>query len=238
VVYTHTESTLNYEVTQVQSKEVQAPGKVERVSLSVLVDGVTDQAQLDTLSSVIGAAAGIDDKRGDLLAVETLAFDRTFSEAQAAELESNKRMDLYIKIGEAVLAALIFAALLWYVQRLLSNLRLTSSDSWKPVLRPVSEMALAGAGGGQSGILTPGMAQQLAQLEQAAIGAGQLQSDGSQSLPIAQTVARRMPKVEMPSVSPELEQLQKVVDSMADDDPSSLAEAIQLWLGEDEKKSG
>lgn len=61
--YQRLEKTLNYELTQSETQEVFAPGIIERVSLSVLVDGVQDQAQLATLKSVIAAAAGIDETR-------------------------------------------------------------------------------------------------------------------------------------------------------------------------------
>jgi len=47
-----------------------------------------------------------------------------------------------------------------------------------------------------------------------------------------------MPKIELPSVSAEFEQLQKTIEGIAEDDPASLAEAIQLWLNEDEKHNG
>jgi flagellar biosynthesis/type III secretory pathway M-ring protein FliF/YscJ len=43
--------------------------------------------------------------------------------------------------------------------------------------------------------------------------------------------------VELPQkrVSPEDEQMQKVMTRMSEDSPASVAEIIQLWLAEDEK---
>jgi flagellar M-ring protein FliF len=132
VYYLRNEETTNYEMTQTETREVEAPGQVKRVSLSVLVDGASDQAQLATLRSVIAAAAGIDESRGDLLAVETLAFDRSYFEAQAADLEEDQMMDLYFQVGSAVAAALLLLALLWYIQRILKNLRLASARPGRP----------------------------------------------------------------------------------------------------------
>ncbi len=70
--YQRSEETLNYEVSQVQSHEVIAPGEVSRVSVSVMVDGITDPAQLEIIKSAVQAAAGIDSTRGDQIDVRLL----------------------------------------------------------------------------------------------------------------------------------------------------------------------
>ena len=50
--------------------------------LSVLVDGITDAGELETLQTAITAAAGIDAERGDVVAVQSLAFDRSYYDTQ------------------------------------------------------------------------------------------------------------------------------------------------------------
>jgi flagellar M-ring protein FliF len=235
VNYARNEMTNNYEVTKIQSEEVYTPGGVERISLSVLVDGITDETQLATLKSVIAAAAGIDETRGDMFAVESLAFDRTYYETQTEELASGQKQDLYIKIGEGVAAGLVVLALLWYVQRLLANLRLASTEAWTPVMKPVSEL----------GLPIPGFHSQVqgasaslsAQLEPSTNNRVSASNDGDIRQK-AQAAIKPLPKIELPSISPEYEQLQKVIEGIAEDDPASLAEAIQLWLNEDEKHNG
>jgi flagellar M-ring protein FliF len=231
VYYTRTEQTLNYEVTQIQSHEKEAPGKIQRLSLSVLVDGVTDPAQLDTLKTVIAAAAGVDTARGDTLAVESLAFDRTYYETQAADLAKSARTDLYLKIGMAVVGLLILAALLWYVQRLLNHLRLASAEAWTPVLRPLAEVALPSAGA----------QPQLQALLEKAQQQSRAQAEPVPSRAEAQPEARPLPsalKIEVPAISPEEEQLQRMIQEMAEKDPSSLAGIIQLWLNEGDRGHG
>jgi flagellar M-ring protein FliF len=234
IQYARNETTNNFEVTKIESEEVFSPGAVNRISLSVLVDGITDEAQLTTLKSVIAAAAGIDETRGDTFAVESLAFDRTYVQSQTDELASSQKQDLYIKIGEGVAAGLVVLALLWYVQRLLANLRLASSEAWTPVMKPVSEL----------GLPTPGFRPQIqggassssAQLESSTVNKAGFPSEGE--IRQKTQAAIKMPKIELPSVSPEYEQLQKTIEGIAEDDPASLAEAIQLWLSEDEKHNG
>jgi flagellar biosynthesis/type III secretory pathway M-ring protein FliF/YscJ len=49
---------------------------------------------------------------------------------------------------------------------------------------------------------------------------------------------RKMPKIELPTLSPEYEQLQRTLDEVAESDPASIAEAIQIWLAEDERRNG
>ncbi|MCI0520746.1 MAG: flagellar M-ring protein FliF [Chloroflexi bacterium] len=230
VVYTRTEQITNYELTEMQSHEIAPPGSVQRISLSVLVDGVTDATQLATLQEVIAAAAGIDAARGDMLAVETLAFDRTYYETQAAEMESTQRTDLYVKIGIAVAAALILAILFWYILRLLNNLKLASAEAWTPILRPVAEVALPGMGAAPFPQFQPS-------------------PDKAQPMMMEQTMSKSEPqiesrpalqpfKLELPELTEEDTQLQSLIQELANEDPSSLAGIIQLWLSEDDRGNG
>jgi flagellar biosynthesis/type III secretory pathway M-ring protein FliF/YscJ len=48
----------------------------------------------------------------------------------------------------------------------------------------------------------------------------------------------KLPEIEQTPFSQEYEQLQNYIDEMADQDASTLAEIIQLWLGEDERRNG
>ncbi|PWH19899.1 MAG: flagellar M-ring protein FliF [Anaerolineae bacterium] len=236
VTYNRSESVVNYEITQIQTHEIESPGEIQRISLSVLVDGITDTQQLETLQSVIAAAAGIDQQRGDTIAVQALAFDRTYIETQTAEMQAAERQSLYLRIGEIAAAVILLALILWYVMRVLKNLKLATSEAWVPVMKPVSEMALP-AGMGQVPSYSIGVDQ---------LGMG---SEGApQSIPAASTPQglpfetpppeRKMPKIELPTLSPEYEQLQRTLDEVAESDPASIAEAIQLWLAEDERRNG
>ncbi len=213
--YKRTENITNYEVTQTEISEVTPPGQIQRVSLSVLVDGVSDPTELKKLQSAIAAAVGIDETKGDILSVESLSFDRTYYEEQAAELEESRKMDLYIKIGQSVLAVFIFAFLLWYVQRMLSKLKVASTEAWTPILRPVAEVALP-QGAVQQPVSTPQpMAEQIEELPR--------------------SLTEIVKDFDIPTPSPEDEELQKTITEIAQENPASLAEIIQMWLSEDER---
>ena len=205
---------INYEFSTSQTHEVISPGQVKRISLSVLVDGVTDPAQLTTLKSAVAAATGIDETRGDKLVVENTTFDTSFATQQEEDLSKSSNTDMYYKIAEIAGAVILLFLLLWYVQRLLKNLRLSSSDAWVPVMKPLTESALSAP---SSQMLTNNAAGPLLQ---------QLQS--------TQLNMQPMPRIDQPH--PEDEHLQKVLTRLTEENPASVAEIIQLWLSEDEKR--
>ncbi len=223
-LYERHEETKNYEITSTETHETNAPGKIDRVSLSVLVDGVSDAQQLQSLQSVIAAAAGIDETRGDVLAVQSLAFDRSFYEEQAAAMDTTQKTDLYWRIGEIALAVIAMAALLWYVQRLLSNLKLASSQTWTPVLRTVSDMALPT--GAQAAVERYDRPARLG-LDEPVPFLGQPSENKPVEIP--------EPRYEAPVLSEEDEQLQRLVVHLAEENPATVADILQMWLSEDEK---
>ena len=214
--YEHYEKTHNFEITQTESKEILAPGRVERVSLSVLVDNVEDPEQLATLRSSVAAAAGIDEQRGDLLEVKTVAFDRTSQEALVEELNADQQTELYWQIGEIALAVLILLGLLWYVQRLLTRLRLASSQEWIPVIKTVEEMMLPKPG-----------------VEALATGGEGLVAATTPSPEKEVQLEKEIEALE-PAFSAVDEQMQRMVIRLAEEKPSTVAEIIQMWLSEDE----
>lgn len=209
--YTRTDEVINYELSTSQTHEVISPGQVKRISLSVLVDGVTDQAQLTTLKSAVAAAAGIDETRGDKLVVENTTFDKTFATQQETDLSKSSNTDMYYKIAEIAGAVILLFLLLWYVQRLLKNLRLSSSDAWIPVMKPLSESAL-------SSPMSPMLSNPGPLLQQIQSSQPNLQS-----------------AMKVEEHHPEDEHLQKVLTRLTEENPASVAEIIQLWLAEDEK---
>jgi flagellar M-ring protein FliF len=218
--YDSTNETTNYEISQSQSHEITAPGQVKRISLSVLVDGVTDAKQLATLKTAVANAAGIDETRGDSLAVDTLAFDRSYYTQQTADMTKSQQTDLYVKIGEGVAGVILLVVLLFYIQRLLKNLRLNTAEAWVPVMKPVSETA---ALGGANYPMMPSGLPSIQPNQQTAVQAA-MKPVNHIPAPAAQ--------------NPEDEQMQKTLTKMTEQNPSEVAEIIQLWLNEDEEKRG
>ena len=225
MLYSRENEVFNYEVSSTETREVQAPGQVSQVSLSVLVDGVTDAAQLESLKSIIAAAAGIDAERGDILAVQSLAFDRSYYEQQASEMAESEKTQRSWQIGMMVGAALLLGLLLWYISRLLNNLHKASTQAWTPVLKPVSEMtALPGEAAAALAAAESAAAPQPAPPPAAP------REEYTPPRPIPQ-----MQDVDIPRLSEEDEELQKVVSQLAEENPAAVAEIIQMWLNQSEK---
>ena len=104
--YQRYETTTNYEFTQSDTHEIVAPGAIQRLSVAVMVD-ITRTQMITPLRTAIAAAAGIDFKRGDTLAVEPLMFDRTYSKEQEAEIQMDTLIDLFLKVGAVVGAVIL-----------------------------------------------------------------------------------------------------------------------------------
>ncbi|MBK5924999.1 flagellar M-ring protein FliF [Rhodovulum sulfidophilum] len=83
-----TQEVVNYEVSQTEREILRAPGAVKRLSIAVLVEGVTStaadgtetwqplpDADLDSLRELIASAAGFDAERGDALTIKSMRFE-------------------------------------------------------------------------------------------------------------------------------------------------------------------
>ena len=92
------EETNNYEISRVTKTEVTEAGRVNRISVAVLVDGVygkndkgeiayqdRTKEQLDRIAALVRSAIGFDQKRGDQVEVVNLRFAEPPSVAGAAE---------------------------------------------------------------------------------------------------------------------------------------------------------
>jgi flagellar M-ring protein FliF len=220
-LYQRADETINYEVAQTENHQTIKPGMVDNISLSVLVDGINDQQQLQTLQTAIAAAAGIDQKRGDQISVQTLTFDKTYLENQNAELAVADRTRIITLVAEIVGGLLLLAALFWYISRLLKNLKVASISVWDPVLRPVPELS-GMAGGGY---------------ELAATNAGQKSGPGLSAVAaksnnlLQEATARISPK----TTTAEEQKMQALISRLAEDNPASVADVIQMWMNQDKK---
>jgi flagellar M-ring protein FliF len=125
--------TTNYDNTKMVRNTKEPVGTIERLSVSVLVDGVTTTTteagksvekwtprspeELAQYESIIKSAIGFDEKRGDVVKVENLKFqkeDFTESDKLLSSLEKRKLISYMIKWG---ILALIFGAFFLLVVR-------------------------------------------------------------------------------------------------------------------------
>ena len=116
------EETINYEIGESMQKMITAPGKLLRLHTSVVIDngqGHLDREKIQQVNNLITAAIGFDERRGDLISVESMSFDRSFVEEMdlaMAEMEQQMRREELIRqavLGGALLIAFILAMLFW-----------------------------------------------------------------------------------------------------------------------------
>lgn len=148
---------VNYEVSETQRDLLRAPGSVRRMTVAVLVDdqvttaadGTVTRAprpdeELATLRELVAAAAGIDEQRGDVLTLKSLAFDMPAPAGEAAGglLPPIGPLNVMTMIQIAVLAVVALVLGLFVLRPLL----LGASRRSAALPAPEAALALPGAG--------------------------------------------------------------------------------------------
>lgn len=108
--YERTESTSNFEVPQTVTVSTQAPGDVERISVSLLLDDSVTEEQATALQGIVAGAVGLDLDRGDSIVMTRIPFDRAAVEEAAASFEAaqgSETIITYVRLGLPVLVLLI-----------------------------------------------------------------------------------------------------------------------------------
>jgi flagellar M-ring protein FliF len=121
--YTHTEKTAESVVSSTVEKSSTAPGRIERISAAAIVDESLDpKPDPEQIQSLISAAIGIDEKRGDTVVVQTMKMpteEEVVSAARTSSAEATPVFD-YARIG---VGAFVLLLVLFVLRR---GLRTTS----------------------------------------------------------------------------------------------------------------
>jgi flagellar M-ring protein FliF len=161
-----TEETNNYEISRITKTEVTEVGRVNRISVAVLVDGSYSKndkgemvyqergkEQLDRIATLVRSAIGFDQKRGDQVEVVNLKFAEAPAAVPVAEpagllgmLQFTKDDVMYvIELGVMMLLGLVvlFMVIRPLVRRILASEELASltSDASVPALTDGSAQA-------------------------------------------------------------------------------------------------
>lgn len=113
----------NYEVSRVESRSITPPGRIERLAVAVMLDGVEDAQQLADIEEAVATAAGLDTTRGDTISVKSHPFDRSFYDEETEAMEQAGRHELYLTAAKWVGLAILVVVVLLYVRGLLNSLR-------------------------------------------------------------------------------------------------------------------
>lgn len=108
------ERTVNNELNSTTTQTVKAPGKVRKLTTSVIYDGELANRDVQSIQNIVASATGYNVERGDVISVEGVVFDKSSQakleeELKAIELEELNNRSLVEKYGEYVIFALLSA---------------------------------------------------------------------------------------------------------------------------------
>jgi len=210
-----TEETNNYEISRTTKTEVTEAGRVNRISVAVLIDGSyaknekgelvyteRSKGELDRIAALVRSSIGFDQKRGDQVEVVNLKFAEAPAVPQISEpsgllgmLQFTKDDVMYIiELGVMMLLGLVvmFMVIRPLVKKVLASEEIAALTGGLPLLTNGSEPAI--------------QAQQTAHLIDVAQVQGQVH---------AQSVHR--------------------IGELADRNPGEAASIIRQWLGEQQQ---
>ena len=209
--YQRFDLTTNFEVSRSTSRVISATGQVQQLSVSVMVDNITDTQTINSIEQATVAAAGINPARGDVLTVNSIPFNRTFELEQAAALETAKQREFYLQLAQWGAVAVALIALFFVVRSLLRSVQhhqpeitVENPDPKTALLEEVTKAADPNQVGDGS--------------ELGLLGAPTLDADQQ--------------------LAAEKAQMSRQLQLMAKNRPEAIAQIIQFWLAEDGHKDG
>jgi flagellar M-ring protein FliF len=224
------ETTTNFEISKTQRSVEQAPGMVKRVSLAVVLDHAQTwekdakgepvgkavprtPEEIKKIRDQVASAVGIQEKRGDMLTVENIAFASLVNPKEEAEQKSRERWDLINKFLPLVVWTVVGILVLFFI--ILPMLRRISAALNRPAPLRISEggEGAMGEGGAPMRKFTPGKSLQEMEAEIEA----ELNAEGITSAPEAQ---RR-------------QAIKKRISDTAITDPETVASLVRSWILED-----
>lgn len=119
-----TNTVTNYEINEQIERRVYAGGEIERMTVSVMVDGDREPALLNKIEESVQAAIGYDPQRGDQVSVSSLNFDNSLEQeiAQAKEAEASaERNRMYIYGGLILLIIIILSVIIFFIRRAMGS---------------------------------------------------------------------------------------------------------------------
>ena len=204
--YERTESTSNFEVPQTVTVETEAPGGVERLSVSRVIDESVPAEQAAALSDLVAAAVGLDSTRGDEIVMAQIPFDRSVTVAAADAFAAAEGTETILTYARIALPVLVLLIAFFFFRMLMKSI---SRREYQVNELPM-EYATALAGG-----TVPALAGGTAV-------AGMLPA----GTPLALAEEPPDPE-EMKS------DLERQVTKLAESHPDTVAEVVQSWLRED-----
>lgn len=155
--YSRNEQTSEFGVDRVRTVERNSSGDVLRLSVAVVVnESVDPQPDLTQVSDIVAAAVGLDPTRGDIIAVESIAFDASFVEGLEADVAEAVPSDPlapiapYLGIAQTALAILLLVLIVFSLRKGVKTLTNSVREASVEVL-DVDELEKQALAAGESG---------------------------------------------------------------------------------------
>lgn len=78
----------NNELTTETTNIIRAPGKINRMTTSIVYDGNLGEERIAQIENIVATATGFDIERGDIINVDGIVFDRTYENRLQEELDA------------------------------------------------------------------------------------------------------------------------------------------------------
>jgi flagellar M-ring protein FliF len=215
--YVRTEETTNYEISRSVSHISPATGLVERLSISVLVDNITNTTTFSAIEPAVIAAAGVDFVRGDVVTVSNVTFDRSYYEEQTTAADAVRQQEFILQLVKWGAIAVAIVAMFLVVRGIQRSLRP------QPAVQ-----ALEAAASERSAELVDARSALLQELERQ-------DETAAFDFPDLQTIG---PPPELSAdqrAAAERAQMVRQLQTMVKNRPGTVAQIIQFWLDEDKK---
>ncbi len=148
------DKTTNHELTTKTTTTIKAPGKVKKLTTSVVYDGNLSPEAQDQILNIVAAATGYDTARGDFISIEGINFDKTYEEEMQKELDALKAeedakkssLSKYKDYAVYGLAALFLLLLIFGIIRMVRSRRKGEEDIFPEELAmetPIGELSKA-----------------------------------------------------------------------------------------------
>src|SRR6185436_16502211 len=123
--YNRTDTTTNNEINKTSTTTIKAPGSLQKLSVSVVLDESVTAAQEANITSAVAASVGLDQTRGDTLSVTRLPFDESAKQdlLPAAGDGISQYLD-YLKLVLPMLAVVLAFVLVMLLLRSLGKRQL------------------------------------------------------------------------------------------------------------------
>lgn len=116
--YERTDTVSNFDNSTFESEEIESPGKVKRITATVLIDGELDEQGLNRWKDAVASIVGANDDRGDKLSVMSVPFDTSIADAYEAKLVAERQRRMLIGASSfAILVIAVAASLVLWLRR-------------------------------------------------------------------------------------------------------------------------